>query len=341
MTMIHVSNCKLKIVFMCLFCLGLLLIFSGPGMAAGLNLASSVGTAEITWSPAAAPVCIGDDGFDKIQWQEKNSFSSAWSGVNGKDTGPGQSDYFEDTLDTHVFPIDSAPFDPLPFPSWRATYFKAPFFGFSGSAIGIADTNSIRPPVPVPVGLGQFPGIANRNFASSDVRLNKFGDADVFIAQSVLEGIFQVSKPCVFKVSGNYTLTQDLKSLLGFAAYSDVAVSFTLYNMNVDLSNPAGTNDSSIIASTLDPGGDPPVNPFYVAPLEDVAKGFWKNPPFVSKPGKLTLDGIILQATDGYGAIWYDFEAAASTVASAAAPSKPIFFPWGWWWLNSCRGQWN
>jgi hypothetical protein len=329
MTMNDLSNCKLKKLFMCLFCLGLLLIFSGPGMAAGLNLASSVGTAEITWSPAAAPKCWNRPPLtdpptprvDVLVWQEKNSFSSAWSGVNAKDTGPGQSDYFEDTPDTHDFINDLQPF-----PSWRATYFTAPFFGFSGSATGIGDTNS---QTPVPVGPGLFPAIATRNYAKSDVSLKKFGDADVFIAQSVLEGLFTVDEDCDLEVSATYVLTQNLKSLFGFVAYSSVAASFTVYNLNVN--DPTGLGDSFIVASTS----------ATVPPLENATNGRWyDDPPLISQSNPLVLT-VALSAMEGSNIIQYDFEAAASTVASAAAPFKPVFFPWGWWWLNNCRGQWN
>ncbi len=43
----HVNKCKIKKAIVCLYCLGFLLIFSAPGMAADPYLLSSSGSAKI------------------------------------------------------------------------------------------------------------------------------------------------------------------------------------------------------------------------------------------------------------------------------------------------------
>jgi hypothetical protein len=305
----HVSNCELKKVFICLFCLGLLVIGSGPSVAAELNLASSQGSALLDWGQTGFVFSLTPN-TAIITFLEKNSFSSAWAGVKGKDTDPGQSDFFEDVPD-----------DPVAFPpDWRGTAFTANFLGYSGSAIGNADTAFPPTPVPVPPTL---PVLANRNFAASDVRLTKFGDADVFIAQAVIEGPFTVDQDCTLSVTVPYALVQDLSSKFGTAAFSDVAVSLTVYDLNTY--NPT-TGNSVILPGSIS-----------VSSLKEL-KAFWANPPAVTQSGNLTLT-VNLIANDPLGnPIVYDFEAAASTIASAWAPSRLITFPKCWWWLSRVRG---
>jgi hypothetical protein len=314
--MIHVSNRKLKKIFMCLFCLGLLLFFSGPSMAAGLNLASSGGSALIDWRGQGVVFRAVDNVGNEVipNWVEKNSFSSAWSGVNGKETDPGLSDFFEGTGD---------PGAPI---AWVGTAFTASFAGFSGSAIGNADTADPATAVD-PNALVRF----NRNFAASNVNLTKFGDADVFIAQAVLEGPFTVDTDCTFTVTVPYTLLQNLSSKFGFAAVSDVAVSLTVYDLNTY--DPA-TGNSKILPGSVS-----------VSSLKQ-DKPFWKNPPVLPQSGNITMTVNLIAnypppVQDDQGnpvPIVYDFEAAASTIASAWVPYKPIFFPPCWWWLNRVRG---
>jgi hypothetical protein len=313
MNMKHVSNCKLKKVFMCLFCLGLLLVFSGPSMAAGLNLASAAGSALIDWRGQG--VVFGVNNGATITWVEKNSFSSAWSGVNGKQTDPGHSDLFEGTGD---------PGAPI---AWVGTAFSANFAGFSGTAMGNADTADPATAVDTNA-LKRF----NRNFAASNVNLTKVGDADVFIAQAVLEGPFTVDQDCTFTVTVPYTFIQDLNSKLGFAALSDVAVSLTVYDLN--------TYDPTTANSVILPGS------VSVSSLKDL-RAFWKNPPATTQNGNLTMTVSLIAnypfpaIQDEFGnpvPIVYDFEAAASTIASAWVPFQPIFFPPCWWWLDRVRG---
>jgi hypothetical protein len=313
----HVGNCKLKRVFICLFCLGFLLIFSVPAMAAEFNLASSRGSALIDWGQAGVVFSLTNGAV--IKFLENNSFSSAWAGVNGKDTDPGQSDFFEDV-----------PNDPVANPPhWWGTAFTAKFLGKSGSAVGNADTAYPPTPVPVDPTIPLMP--ANRNFAASSVNLTRFGDADVFVAQAVLEGPFTVSDDCTLTVTVPYTLMQDLSSSLGSAAFSDAAVSLTVYDLN---SYDPKTGNSVILPGSVS-----------VSSLKNL-RALLKNPPAITKNGNLTLSVNLIAnypgVVDGSGnpvPIVYDFEAAASTIASAWFPPIPRIIPALWWWLSRVRGE--
>jgi hypothetical protein len=327
----HISYRKLKKVFICLFCLLFPLICSAPSMAVDPILLSSKGSALIDWSK----MVISVDGVPAdprvIIWSEKNSFSSAWSGLNTKQTDPGDSDFFE-----YVIP-DSGLEPP---PVWVSTSFtSAPLVSRFGSATGHADTNVAGLPVDPMNPIAP----ADRIFANSAVQLKLLGEGDVFIAQAVLEGIFSVvpasaadNTPRHLIVTVPYQLVQDLTSTLVRSAFSDVTVSLALYDLNT--TDPL-TGNSDLLTEATDSLRKEFRSAF-------TRKVHYQIPSTPNTWATLTLEydvypfsrdqnGIILTDPDGnpIPAI-YDFEASASTVAGAGLP---LFrgFPF-WWWHRVC-----
>jgi hypothetical protein len=319
MNMIHVSNCRLKKFLMILLSIGFILAFSVPAMAAGPLLSSS-GSALIKWDPAPTFQCVtANDKLAKIIWSEKNSFSGSWSGLNRKETDPGDSDFFEGV------PPD-APAE------WVATSFVAGLLDSFGSVTGYADTKAGFPSDPndVPNYLNArvTRGFPDEIFATSQVGLKLLGEGDVFIAQAVLQGLFTVSEDCDLTVSGpGYELQQTLRSTLGRSAYSDVTVSLALYDFNAtdpstgnsplltESTVPLVNNQKSLFTRTntyFPQGGKSGTLP----PLKWALKAPTSVDPVTGEP--LTPDNV------------YDFEASASTVAAAGLP---LFrgFPF-WWW---------
>jgi hypothetical protein len=301
----QIRNCRLKKVFICLYSLGLLLIFSVPAMAADLSLLSSSGSALIDWSK----VTISVDSGVTMTWSEKNSFSSAWSGLNKKQTDPGDSDFFEYVPD----PLD--PLAPPPPPIWVRTSFTAgPLVGLLGSVKGHADTNAAG----VPVDPNNPFVTADRIFASSAVKMKVLGEGDVFIAQAVLEGLFTVSGDCTLTVTAPYELRQTLTTSFERSAFSDVTVSLALYDLNVT-DNTTG-NSHLLVESTV--------------PLVNEQKSLFKKTLNYTPPGgptgTLSLTYALKAVDENNNAVVYDFEASASTVAGAGLP---LFrgFPF-WWW---------
>ena len=301
----HVSYCRLKKGFICLFSLVFLLIFSVPVMAADLSLLSSSGSALIDWSK----MTISVDSGVTITWSENNSFSSAWSGLNKKQTDPGDSDFFEYVPD----PLD--PLAPPPPPIWVRTSFTAgPLVGLLGSVKGHADTNVAG----VPVDPNNPFLTADRIFASSAVKMTALGEGDAFIAQAVLEGLFTVSGDCTLKVTAPYQLQQTLTTSFGRSAFSDVTVSLALYDLN-DTDNTTG-NNHLLAESTV--------------PLRNEQKSLYKQTKSYTPPGgprgTLSLTYALKAVDVNNNPVVYDFEASASTVAGAGLP---LFrgFPF-WWW---------
>jgi hypothetical protein len=303
--MMHVKNRKLKKVIICLYCLGFLLIFSAPSMAADPYLLSSSGSAFIDWSK----MTISVNNSATITWSEKNSFSAAWSGLNGRQTDPGDSDFFE-----YVIPDSGLPSPPV----WVGTSFdSAPLSGPLGNASGHADTNAAL----VPADSNPLPGPADEIFAGSAVNLKLLGEGDVFIAQAVLEGLFTVSADCTLTVTAPYELVQTLTSTFGRSAFSDVSVSLALYDFN-STDNITG-NSKLLTESTV--------------PLRNELKSLLKQTKAYTPPGGPTGTLSLtyqLKAFDlNNNPIVYDFEASSSTVAGAGLP---LFRGFPFWWWHRC-----
>lgn len=321
--MIHVSNCRLKKFLMILLSIGFVLVFSVPAMATGPlppPLLSSSGSALISWNPAPTFQCIVTaTGLPaKIIWSEKNSFSAAWSGLNGKDTGPVDSDFFEDV----------PPNPAVTSPNWRLTSFTSvPLSDKFGSASGHADTNLAQFPADSLLN----PGLADRIFANSAVQLNLLGEGDVFIAQAVLQGLFTVSEDCVLTVSGpKYELQQTLRSTSGRSAFSDVTVSLALYDFNA--TDPSTGNSPLLTHSTI-PLRNELKSPFFTWTKTYFPPGgksgtlqplTWS----LKRPAVVDQDGNPLSPDNVY-----DFEASASTVAGAGLP---LFRGFPFWWWHRC-----
>jgi hypothetical protein len=317
MTMIHISNCRLKKFLMILLSIGFLIAFSVPAMAAAIPLRSSTGSAKIFWDPAPTFGCLEPGA--TIHWLEKNSFSGAFSGLNRRETDPGQSDYFE-----------GVPPDALA--NWVATSFVGGLFDPFGSATGYADTLAgfpYDPNIPAYLDARSNRADAKEIFATSDVNLKLLGEGDVFIAQAVLEGLFYVSGgDCTLQVSKvGYDLQQTLTSTLGKSAFSDVAVALAVYDM--DVTDPT-TGNNKILAEDK-------------ALLENDQFSLFTRTKSYPQPGGqngfLQIPPVVLHSAINFDNTTnppypldhvYDFEASASTIA-AAGLSVYRGFPF-WWW---------
>lgn len=180
---------------------------------------------------------------------------------------------------------------------WVGTSFTASLTDATGSVTGHADTAS--PPAPFdPLN----PVTANRLFASLNIGLNSPGDASITglpnQAQAALTGIFTLSGSGTLTVTVPYSLTQSLSS-----------------------TTPLGVVNSNVFAG------------LFLFPFD--ALGNIANDPVASAPKELnnSITGVGSLASSDSGTLTltytytnllantsYDFEASASTVASATVP---------------------
>ncbi len=188
-------NCKpgLKGILRLACCLSLLLMIFIPSTVLALPIVSSTGSIMLDALALGFDIPGNVSFLDGDLADTRSSFSGAWVGLNGVETDPGGSDFFEGAFST--------------------TSFSAFLSDASGQVTGSGATTATSTSASSGIGLNSGPSLA-----------------DVFIAQAALTGQFTVSAPTQLTVSATYSYNQSLSSVDGGSAFSDILAGIYLFD---------------------------------------------------------------------------------------------------------------
>ncbi len=286
----QVIKWKLKKIVLFVLCTGFLTMMLMPGPIHATSVTSD-GSAFIDWSLASFSITDAAGAPVATSWSYQSSFSGTYVTLNGAFTDPGSSDAFE----------TFAPPGPT---GWVTTKFGASLAAGTNSVTGSAatgpsDSGTVDPLTLLPA--------ANQISASANIALNDHGDASVPIAQAVLFGIFSIAADGTLTVTVPYTLSQSLVST------SPTGKADSLVSAGLSLFDDA---TSALLASTPD------------ATFFNSISGVSSFGPS-SNSGTLSLS-FPLVALDQFNApIFYDFEAQATAIGSAALPEPGTLLLFG------------
>jgi len=281
----RVIKWRLKSVILSLICLGFWAAIFLP--APGLALTSEFGIADMTWNYStfmytdAAGALVPVNWLDPTGVDTRNSFGSAWIRLNGVETDPGDSGFVEG--------------------AWA----------LAGLSNGLSDAFSTVGGS----GLTQPTGGITRGaiLATSDISLNSFGSADVFIAQAAFAGQFTVPSFGTLSISAPYLLQLTLNSGTGNGGFSAGDVSVGLVLSDFDITDP-NTGQSFILASDIRS---------YSNSIIGVGSSTYTESSVGSGVLPANMPDLAILNFALSPGITYDFEAFASTTASAVATPEP------------------